>query len=67
MYDWTRTRPAGGWRSAGHGDNMALALERTDDPQLVFRINAGKYAHTLDDRIELGIFHVLHFGAGDGP
>ena len=40
---------------AGHGDDVALALQRAHDAQLVLGIDAGEHAHLLDDRIELGI------------
>ena len=46
---------------------MALALQRPDDTQLVFGIDAGEYAHVLDNGIELRIVHVAQFGTGDGP
>ena len=52
---------------AGHGDDMALALQRADDAQLVFGIDAGEHAHVLDDGIELGVVHGAQLGAGDDP
>ena len=52
---------------AGHGDDVALALERADDPQLVLGIDAGEHAHLLDDRVELGVAHGAQLGAGHEP
>ena len=42
---------------AGHGHDVALALERRDDAQLVLGIDAREYAHVLDDGIERGVVH----------
>jgi hypothetical protein len=52
---------------SGHGDDVALALERAHDAQLVLRVDAGEHPHLLDDRVELAIRHGAQLGAGDEP
>ena len=50
---------------AGHGDDVAAALERLDDPQLVLRVHARVDPDVLDLRGQLLVGHRRELGAGD--
>ena len=52
---------------AGHGDDLAAALERVDDAQLVLGIHARVDADVLDDVVELVVGHRLELVPGDDP